>query len=82
MTVCGVGNTGVAGHDRPPVHRPGNSRIIRVGEAGELGEGSGFGGKTLGEGVWRHYRNYGSTEQGLFEEVVTDYERRRMFERG
>jgi hypothetical protein len=26
--------------------------------------------------------NYGRTEQRLFDEVVTDYERRRMFERG
>ena len=29
-----------------------------------------------------HYLNYGRTEQRLFDEVVTDYERRRMFERG
>jgi len=26
--------------------------------------------------------NYGRTEQRLFSQVVTDYERRRMFERG
>ena len=26
--------------------------------------------------------NYGRTEQRLFSHVVTDYERRRMFERG
>ena len=32
--------------------------------------------------VWRHYLNYGRTEQRLFDQVVTDYERRRMFERG
>ena len=37
---------------------------------------------TFGEDVWRHYLNYGRTEQRLFDEVVTDYERRRMFERG
>ena len=30
----------------------------------------------------RHYLNYGRTEQRLFDQVVTDYERRRMFERG
>ena len=32
--------------------------------------------------VQAHYLNYGRTEQRLFDEVVTDYERRRMFERG
>jgi glutamine synthetase len=41
-----------------------------------------FARKTFGDGVWRHYLNYGKTEQRLFDEVVTDYERRRMFERG
>ncbi len=51
------------------------------------------GGRALGgerlrpQGVRRrpsasHYLNYGRTEQRLFDEVVTDYERRRMFERG
>ena len=30
----------------------------------------------------KHYLNYGRIEQRLFDEVVTDYERRRMFERG
>jgi glutamine synthetase len=51
-------------------------------EAVELWEGSDFARKTFGESVWRHYLNYGQTEQRLFDEVVTDYERRRMFERG
>jgi hypothetical protein len=32
--------------------------------------------------VWGHYLNYGRTEQRLFDQVVTDYERTRMFERG
>ena len=36
----------------------------------------------FGDAVWAHYLNYGRTEQRLFDEVVTDYERRRMFERG
>jgi glutamine synthetase len=36
----------------------------------------------FGEEVWSHYLNYGRTEQRLFDEVVTDYERTRMFERG
>ena len=51
-------------------------------EAVDLWENSKFARKTFGEGVWRHYLNYGRTEQRLFDEVVTDYERRRMFERG
>jgi glutamine synthetase len=36
----------------------------------------------FGEDVWKHYLNYGQTEQRLFDQVVTDYERTRMFERG
>src|SRR6187200_2337186 len=51
-------------------------------EAVALWEGSDFARKAFGESVWRHYLNYGQTEQRLFDEVVTDYERRRMFERG
>jgi glutamine synthetase len=51
-------------------------------EAVELWEGSEFARETFGEEVWRHYLNYGRTEQRLFDEVMTDYERRRMFERG
>jgi glutamine synthetase len=51
-------------------------------EAVDLWEKSRFARKTFGDSVWRHYLNYGKTEQRLFDEVVTDYERRRMFERG
>src|SRR5438876_571531 len=51
-------------------------------EAVELWEGSDFARAAFGEDVWRHYLNYGRTEQRLFDQVVTDYERRRMFERG
>jgi glutamine synthetase len=51
-------------------------------EAVELWERSDFVRDAFGEQVWRHYLNYGRTEQRLFDEVVTDYERRRMFERG
>jgi glutamine synthetase len=36
----------------------------------------------FGEEVVDHYLNYARTEQRLFDEVVTDYERARMFERG
>jgi glutamine synthetase len=51
-------------------------------EAVELWDNSDFAKSAFGESVWRHYLNYGKTEQRLFDEVVTDYERRRMFERG
>jgi glutamine synthetase len=51
-------------------------------EAVDLWERSDFARSTFGEHAWRHYLNYGRTEQRLFDEVVTDYERRRMFERG
>ena len=51
-------------------------------EAVDLWERSDFARRAFGEAVWRHYLNYGRTEQRLFDEVVTDYERRRMFERG
>jgi glutamine synthetase len=51
-------------------------------EAVNLWERSEFARSTFGEPVWRHYLNYGRTEQRLFDQVVTDYERRRMFERG
>ena len=36
----------------------------------------------LGDEVIDHYMNYARTEQELFDSVVTDYERERMFERG
>jgi glutamine synthetase len=51
-------------------------------EAVDLWEDSEFARETFGEAVWKHYLNYGRTEQRLFDQVVTDYERRRMFERG
>jgi glutamine synthetase len=51
-------------------------------EAVDLWEGSDFARAAFGDDAWRHYLNYGRTEQRLFDQVVTDYERRRMFERG
>jgi glutamine synthetase len=36
----------------------------------------------LGDDVVDHYLNYARTEQRLFDEVVTCYERERLFERG
>ena len=51
-------------------------------EAVDLWEKSDFAKKAFGDAVHKHYLNYGQLEQGLFDKVVTDYERRRMFERG
>ena len=69
-----VGNAYAAGEAEP---FPSTLR-----EAVDLWEHSDFARQVFGEDVWRHYLNYGRTEQRLFDEVVTDYERRRMFERG
>ena len=51
-------------------------------EAVDLWEKSDFAKKAFGDAVHKHYLNYGQLEQGLFDKVVTDYEKRRMFERG
>jgi glutamine synthetase len=51
-------------------------------EAVELWESSDFARTAFGESAWKHYLNYGQLEQRLFDQVVTDYERHRMFERG
>jgi glutamine synthetase len=51
-------------------------------EALELWESSEFAKRAFGESVHKHYLNYGRYEQKEFDQIVTDYERRRMFERG
>ncbi len=51
-------------------------------EALELWEGSDFAKQAFGAEVQAHYLNYGRYEQKEFDQVVTEYERRRMFERG
>jgi glutamine synthetase len=51
-------------------------------EAKELWDGSDFVKSAFGEAVQKHYSNYARYEQQEFDQVVTDYERRRMFERG
>ena len=51
-------------------------------EAVDNWEASDFARQAFGDAVHKHYLNYGRTEQRLFDETVTDYERRRMFERG
>jgi glutamine synthetase len=51
-------------------------------EAKELWDNSEFVKSAFGEAVQKHYSNYARYEQQEFDQVVTDYERRRMFERG
>lgn len=51
-------------------------------EAVDRWEHSEFAKLAFGDDAWAHYLNYGQTEQRLFDQVVTDYERARMFERG
>jgi glutamine synthetase len=51
-------------------------------QAKELWDGSDFAKKAFGDAVHDHYSNYARYEQQEFDQVVTDYERRRMFERG
>ena len=46
-----------------------------------LEEGS-FARSAFGDDVVEHYLNYARTEQRLFDQVVTGYERERLFERG
>ncbi|HMH47630.1 MAG TPA: glutamine synthetase family protein, partial [Solirubrobacteraceae bacterium] len=58
-----VGNAYAAGEAEP---FPSSLR-----EAVEGWEGSDFAKRVFGEEVWRHYLNYGHTEQRLFDEVVT-----------
>jgi glutamine synthetase len=69
-----VGNAYAAGEAEP---FPSSLR-----EAVDLWERSEFARAVFGEEAWAHYLNYGRTEQRLFDQVVTDYERRRIFERG
>jgi glutamine synthetase len=51
-------------------------------EAKELWDNSDFVKSAFGDAVQKHYSNYARYEQQEFDQVVTDYERRRMFERG
>jgi glutamine synthetase len=51
-------------------------------EAKELWDSSDFVKSAFGEEVQKHYSNYARYEQQEFDQVVTDYEKRRMFERG
>jgi glutamine synthetase len=85
-----AGLDGIENHTDPGPELKGNAYAAgeaepfpsTLREALDLWERSEFAMATFGEDVWGHYLNYGRTEQRLFDEVVTDYERRRMFERG
>ena len=45
-------------------------------------EGSSIARAAFGDEVVDHYLNYARTEQRLFDQTVTCYERQRLFERG
>jgi glutamine synthetase len=51
-------------------------------EAIEALEGGSMAREAFGDDVVEHYLHHARTEQRLYDEAVTDYERRRMFERG
>ena len=51
-------------------------------EAIEALERSTLAREALGDEVVEHYLNYARTEQRLFDQTVTCYERERLFERG
>jgi glutamine synthetase len=38
--------------------------------------------QAFGDDVIDHYLNYARTEQAIFDKIVTDFERARLFERG
>jgi glutamine synthetase len=53
-----------------------------LNEAIEAFEGSTMAREAFGDEVFDHYLNYAKTEQRLFDQTVTCYERERLFERG
>ena len=48
----------------------------------DVREESEFAKSTFGDAAHKHYLNYGRTEQRLFDQAVTCYEREKLFERG
>jgi glutamine synthetase len=84
-----AGLRGVAERLEPPPAFHGNAyaaelpRVPRaLRDAVEALEASAMAREAFGDDVVDHYVHYGRTEQRLFDEVVTCYERERMFERG
>ena len=52
-----------------------------LGEAIELFSESSFVGQVLGEDIQQHYSHFFETERAAYQAAVTDWERRRYFER-
>ena len=79
----GVEQAGAAGEARGQCVRVGRGALPAHAPRGDRGSrGEQFARGALGDDVVDHYLNYARTEQRLFDEVVTCYERERLFERG
>jgi glutamine synthetase len=83
------GLDGIANQLEPPDIFDGNAydatevprAPAELGEAIELFSGSQFVGQVLGEDAQQHYSHFFETERIAFQAAVTDWERRRYFER-
>ena len=83
------GLDGIANQLEPPDIFDGNAydatevphAPAELGEAIELFSGSQFVGQVLGEATQQHYSHFFETERIAFQAAVTDWERRRYFER-
>jgi glutamine synthetase len=92
LAIAGLIAGAVHGIERglePPPAQEGNAYTssgtrfpATLAEAIRRWESSELPAEVLGEDVARHYLNYARHEQEAFDAVVTDYERRRWFERG
>lgn len=88
--VLAAGLRGIERRIEPPAEHVGNGyaatgceRMPRaLYEAIEALEGSALAREALGDEVVDHYLNYARVEQAAFDMAVTDWERRRYFERG
>ena len=67
---------------REQIRRAAELRIDALREAIACLENGTVARSALGDDVVDHYLNYARTEQGLFDRVVTDWERARLYERG
>jgi glutamine synthetase len=87
--ILAAGLHGIEHKLEPPAALDGNAYVSDVaafpstlrGAIAELENGI-VARRALGDDVVDHYLNYAHTEQRLFDRVVTDYERARLFERG
>ena len=83
-----AGLEGLESHTEPPPPLQGDayqsepaSLPVSLREATQLFESSGFVRKVLGEAVVDHYSHFWRNESTAFDAAVTDWERRRYFER-